>query len=250
METGKTGSSEHFSRSGKYFKYAIGEIILVVIGILIALSINNWNEGRKAEKALHQYLSTIKVNLENDLVVLDSLKTIRITYTGYAKKEHLAFLNKTFDFNSTLSAMTSFIEFYFEPNVSGLEALKNSPYLGEINGKPIHQLIIKYERVLNAIAQYEKSLNEYIENLEVVLASKSDRTMLYGFFFLSEAEKEKVNLKDEDMYNKLKSYQEFIEYRNVVLQVSIQDQIVIPQYDALKEISLEVMNEIDKFIEK
>ncbi|MBT8316904.1 MAG: hypothetical protein HKP59_04710 [Lutibacter sp.] len=34
-------------KTGKYFKYAIGEIILVVIGILIALGINNWNENRK-----------------------------------------------------------------------------------------------------------------------------------------------------------------------------------------------------------
>ena len=34
---------------GKYYKYAFGEIVLVVIGILIALSINNWNEGRKNE---------------------------------------------------------------------------------------------------------------------------------------------------------------------------------------------------------
>lgn len=32
----------------RYFKYAIGEIVLVVIGILIALQINNWNERRKA----------------------------------------------------------------------------------------------------------------------------------------------------------------------------------------------------------
>ena len=43
---------------GKYFKYAFGEIILVVIGILIALQINNWNENhkkRKLEKSvLHQ----------------------------------------------------------------------------------------------------------------------------------------------------------------------------------------------------
>jgi hypothetical protein len=31
----------------KYFKYAIGEIILVVLGILIALQINNWNESKK-----------------------------------------------------------------------------------------------------------------------------------------------------------------------------------------------------------
>ena len=35
------------NKTGKYFKYAIGEIVLVVIGILIALSINNWNENRK-----------------------------------------------------------------------------------------------------------------------------------------------------------------------------------------------------------
>lgn len=33
-----------------YFKYAIGEILLVVIGILIALGINNWNENRKKRK--------------------------------------------------------------------------------------------------------------------------------------------------------------------------------------------------------
>jgi hypothetical protein len=35
------------NKTGKYLKYAIGEIILVVIGILIALQINNWNELRK-----------------------------------------------------------------------------------------------------------------------------------------------------------------------------------------------------------
>ena len=41
------------NKTGKYFKYAIGEIVLVVIGILIALQINNWNERRKtSEKEL------------------------------------------------------------------------------------------------------------------------------------------------------------------------------------------------------
>ena len=38
------------NKTGKYLKYAIGEIVLVVIGILIALSINNWKEGRKEGK--------------------------------------------------------------------------------------------------------------------------------------------------------------------------------------------------------
>ena len=38
------------NKTGKYLKYAIGEIILVVIGILIALQINNWNEVRKNDE--------------------------------------------------------------------------------------------------------------------------------------------------------------------------------------------------------
>jgi hypothetical protein len=53
---------------GKYFKYAIGEIILVVIGILIALQINNWNEDRKLsleeKKILNQLKNEFKKNLD------------------------------------------------------------------------------------------------------------------------------------------------------------------------------------------
>ena len=55
------------NKMGKYFKYAIGEILLVVIGILIALSINNWNETRKEQALELDYLIGIKTDLENDL---------------------------------------------------------------------------------------------------------------------------------------------------------------------------------------
>ena len=56
------------NKTGKYFKYAIGEIVLVVIGILIALSINNWNEAKKSRDKevvlLHQLNEEFKANLE------------------------------------------------------------------------------------------------------------------------------------------------------------------------------------------
>ena len=54
-------------KTGKYFKYAIGEIVLVVIGILIALAINNWNEQRKSS-----------IN-EKDLIltIIDEIKSSR-----------------------------------------------------------------------------------------------------------------------------------------------------------------------------
>ena len=51
------------NKTGKYFKYAIGEILLVVIGILIALQINNWNENSKLQKQETQVLKEIKSDL-------------------------------------------------------------------------------------------------------------------------------------------------------------------------------------------
>ena len=47
MNKSNEASAKVENKTGKYFKYAIGEIVLVVIGILIALQINNWNENRK-----------------------------------------------------------------------------------------------------------------------------------------------------------------------------------------------------------
>ena len=51
------------NKTGKYLKYAIGEIILVMIGILLALQVNNWNESKKDQKQEKIYLN----NLQEDL---------------------------------------------------------------------------------------------------------------------------------------------------------------------------------------
>ena len=52
------------NKTSKYFKYAIGEIALVMIGILLALQVNNWNENRKKETLKDEY----KVALINDYI--------------------------------------------------------------------------------------------------------------------------------------------------------------------------------------
>ena len=59
------------AKAGKYFKYAIGEIILVVIGILIALQINNWNENRKTKTIEQSLLSDLKVEVEANVAALE-----------------------------------------------------------------------------------------------------------------------------------------------------------------------------------
>ena len=54
------------NKTGKYLKYAIGEIVLVVIGILIALQINNWNEQRKTRINEKELYSRIIMDLQLD----------------------------------------------------------------------------------------------------------------------------------------------------------------------------------------
>ena len=55
------------NKTGKYLKYAIGEIVLVVIGILIALSINNWNEEQKERLLEKEALNNLLISLSSDL---------------------------------------------------------------------------------------------------------------------------------------------------------------------------------------
>ena len=64
-------------KGSRYLKYALGEITLVVIGILIALSINNWNEYRKDRIKEQVILKQLKEEYENNLVQLESKINIR-----------------------------------------------------------------------------------------------------------------------------------------------------------------------------
>ena len=74
--------------------YAIGEIVLVVIGILIALQINNWNEERKSKIKEYTYLEGIKVDLESDVEYIKYLlpqNNIRIQ--DYSRLDSIVQLN-------------------------------------------------------------------------------------------------------------------------------------------------------------
>jgi len=60
------------SKFKKYILYAIGEIFLLVVGILIAVSINNWNENSKSEKQLTSILKIYKQDLVIDTTKVHS----------------------------------------------------------------------------------------------------------------------------------------------------------------------------------
>lgn len=73
------------NRALAYSRYALGEILLVVIGILIALQVNNWNEHRKQRLTELHYLANIKSDLEMNIAEIDRYIEMRNSRVASAK---------------------------------------------------------------------------------------------------------------------------------------------------------------------
>ena len=83
-------------QTGNYFKYAIGEIILVVIGILLALQINNWNEHQKAIEKEKEVIISLKQEITTNIDKLE--KVLKINESFIIKTDSLIdFLENDFD---------------------------------------------------------------------------------------------------------------------------------------------------------
>ncbi len=91
------------NKTGKYFKYAIGEIILVVIGILIALSINNWNENRKSEYVKQNYYKQLLIDMEADKyyarLMISALDSSITKHKNYLETLKQPYINPNESFN-------------------------------------------------------------------------------------------------------------------------------------------------------
>lgn len=114
-------------KTTKYLKYAIGEIILVVIGILIALQIDNWNEKKKINASLAEHLIILKQNLLEDKAQLEVLNQNMIDNYNYADSLMMQF--KTLipiDGKTTKYLGKLILEYPFRPNTNAIETMMQS----------------------------------------------------------------------------------------------------------------------------
>ncbi len=148
------------NNTGKYLKYAIGEIILVVIGILIALQINNWNERRKTNNKGKEYIQEIykelKIEVSNIDLVLNSLSN---QYNGV---EHvLSFFESE---NKEIKDTVQFTESYWsttrlfivERDLNTFDKLKSSG----------QSIILKNESLTNMLDKFYKNFDIRILNFK------------------------------------------------------------------------------------
>ena len=111
------------NKTGKYLKYAIGEIVLVVIGILIALQLNNWSEQNKSNLFEIKILSELQNDLRSNYQELSSIKKNYIK--AIAKSDSLIEIIKerSFDIHSHSKLLT-----YLDPGTLGTTNISNTTY--------------------------------------------------------------------------------------------------------------------------
>ena len=157
---------------GTYFKYAIGEILLVVVGILIAVQIDNWNEEKNERRILDDILQSIANGVQTDIRELNLLSTAR---TNIVKKVETLRYDEKFDTKSTINIEeASFVNFAFtnilntihlNTNITAYESFKNSIYFGKIQGTDLALLLETYYKSAAKIREREDQYNLSVEKL-------------------------------------------------------------------------------------
>ncbi len=182
----KSGKSE--SSKGRYLLYALGEMFLIVTGILIALQINNWNTRRIEKATENKIYENIKRQITDDKNELMEVKELN---NYYGKQYNLAneiILSKNFKAKDTLAFiamnLSQYSDFYRSGNIyetlvnSGeIRLLKNSVIISQLQKlEMIYTNInrledIHWEIIINELSPELKGIINY-STMEIIMPNK------------------------------------------------------------------------------
>ena len=190
------------NKFSKYLIYALGEIILVVIGILIALQINNWNENRKNKKIERNYLISLVEEFEFNKLNLETIVTLNdknanfglqiLKHTGPLEPE---ISNKSFD---SLLVNTIGYEVEFRPRNEIIDELIASGKLALINNSILRTELSSWSEALQRIRTQESEVSKYrFQLLDLTMKEINLRDAITnatgGIFGITESKFEKKN---------------------------------------------------------
>jgi len=189
-------------RFSKYLLYAIGEIILVVIGILIALSINNWNENRKQEAKVNNYLKSMVIDLKSDTNAYDRIIS---NFENQIEANSLIFKDKSYQelpLDSIVSRITSYYAMHQIVDQT-YQKIKNSGLSDNLGSKELNDAINNYYsngvNSFNTYLQYDKERSTrdddlwfLTNNYEINLTHQATETIELPFSESEETRKKAI----------------------------------------------------------
>ena len=228
----------------KYARYAIGEIVLVVIGILIALSINTWNEDQKDRENEKYYLGQLVIDLNEDIETLKNEKK-NISDQIPIIENLLEVVDdeqpNITTFNNALKKYMNAVWYplRFQPNSPTFEEMKSSGKLALIKDNDLRNSIVVLYRNLENCQKLFEANNEFLEPHVIDLSFNKGMAV-----FLKDQSSmfSKFN-SDTSLYAKLKYKDDFI--NNAANQHWTISEI-LPAIDIQLDNIQKVLNEINK----
>ena len=156
--------------SGKYFLYVVGEIVLVVLGILIALKIDNQNKIHENSKKEIMYLHSFQEDLRKDIGVIKSQLQGKEVLFSELEEVFRIFPELPMKSEQELLEISNRIapiagQNIFVCNCSTFEAIQNSSDIQVIQDFKLVQLLFNYYTHLNLIFAHDDLANQYVRNV-------------------------------------------------------------------------------------
>lgn len=156
-----------------YLKYAIGEIVLVVIGILIALQINNWNIDRLEKKNEQYILRDLKVEFQENLT--DSERVLKGNLGIFNAVNQIQEMTRTQNYNETqLDSLMYFVFDWFDytPKPGASNNLINSGQLNLIRNTELRNLLTIWSGVEAELQDDETLAVNYSQDIIIPFLSE------------------------------------------------------------------------------
>jgi hypothetical protein len=151
------------NKTSKYFKYAIGEIFLVVIGILIALQINNWNEKRLESNKEQLFLRNLQQDFSTNLIIFK--ETYTRSSKAYLSSNHLLEIIKEGTPITDNKKIESLLDTIINDFVS-LDLIDGS--INEIlNTGSLN--VIKDKKLRNQLSNWSQNINDMNDDIEITV---------------------------------------------------------------------------------
>ncbi len=232
------------SRFGRYFFYAIGEIVLVMIGILLALQVNNWNIDRTDRIEEVKYIKNIKLDLQKDLKSLTyQIQFRKKKYEG--TKKLISQLNgmPIEDVTElTYNVINTIMEERFTPNNTTFAELESSGNLNLISNDSIKILLLELQEIYKRNDfGIEHETYDYREYISKPIFKNINASQMIPVF-MGEKTIQEQNISKDSFLNLFQNP----EYRNgiVIMNLVAQDFILI--YESIENKSKKIIELINK----
>jgi hypothetical protein len=222
--------------SKKYLAYALGEIILIVLGILIALEIDNWNNDRQMKKLEIKYLREMISNLKTDLSDVE----FNIGFNIDKMKSNLAvaaYIRNRFPYNDSLN-------FHFSNLTGSTRFISNSSSFENFKTKGFE--IIKNDSLRRSITELYSAYYTHIIGFEVI----DDHRYQYEVLLPEVMENVKINefWKSAEPVNH-KALLNNVKFQNAIASNIFYRQYMISQYNEQREKVIALIKAIEEYLE-